>query len=51
MAPEKKKLEKTKKEKEGKLVDQSSSGPPGKRKNFGGHNRGGKKSGRGRYSG
>ncbi len=47
--PEKKKLEKI--EKEGKSVEQSSSGPTGKRKNHGGHNRGGKKSGGGRYSG
>ncbi len=51
MAPEKKKSEKTEKRKEGKSVDQSSSGPTGKRKKFGGHNRGGKKSGRGRYLG
>ncbi len=49
VAPKKKKLEKT--EKEGKLVEQSSNGPTGKRKNFGGHSRCGKKSGRGRYSG
>ncbi len=44
-APEKKKSEKT--EKEEKSVEQSSSGPTGKRKNHGGHSRGGKKSGRG----
>ncbi len=48
-APKKKELEKT--EKEGKSVEKSSSGPTEKRKNFGGHNKGGKKSGRDRSSG
>ncbi len=50
-ASERKKSKKTGKEKEGKSVDQSSNGPTGKKKNFGGHNRGGKKSSRGRYLG
>ncbi len=48
-ALEKKKSEKT--EKEGKSAEQSSSGPTGKRKNFGGYDRDSKKSGRNRFFG